>query len=112
MLEGSSVRCPGKYCDRQKLQPREFDEYTNLGPPSPRRDRGGLVVRSQPQLQSQSAQDSNPESTKDPPRLWALCTINMTWVKRLPTDVVRCGSSDRVVPAQVPSSSSDRGSKL
>ncbi|GBN06055.1 hypothetical protein AVEN_141317-1 [Araneus ventricosus] len=53
---------------------------------------------------------SKPDSTEEPPCKRAWCTLNPWGPNVLP--FVWCGSLERGVPAQVPSSSSDRGQKL
>ncbi|GBL89508.1 hypothetical protein AVEN_87845-1 [Araneus ventricosus] len=60
---------------------------------------------------SASGQGSRPDSTEDPPCMWACCTLNHAQsVKRPPGGVVR--KSVEIDAAQVSSSLSDRGSKL
>ncbi|GBM13039.1 hypothetical protein AVEN_207310-1, partial [Araneus ventricosus] len=59
----------------------------------------------------QRVPSSKPDSTKDPPCLWARYTLNMTsWVKRHLAGVVK--KFGEAVPAQASPTSSDDGSKL
>ncbi|GBM13320.1 hypothetical protein AVEN_226301-1 [Araneus ventricosus] len=70
--------------------------------------RGGLMARSR--RRSRRAAGSKRDSNEDPSCLWAWCMLNLTWANVL--SLVWCGSLERNVPAEVSSSSSDRGSKL
>ncbi|GBM21238.1 hypothetical protein AVEN_265833-1 [Araneus ventricosus] len=54
---------------------------------SNRKRRGGLVVR--PRLRSRKIPHAKPESTDDPPCLWAWCRLNLTWVEDPPADMAQ-----------------------
>ncbi|GBN92732.1 hypothetical protein AVEN_148461-1, partial [Araneus ventricosus] len=62
-------------------------------------------------VSGQRVPSSKPDSTKDPPCMWARYTLNLTsWVKRHLAGVVKkCGEA---VPAQASPTSFDYGSKL
>ncbi|GBM95152.1 hypothetical protein AVEN_17585-1 [Araneus ventricosus] len=64
---------------------------------------GGKVSTSGPE-------GSKLDSTEEPPCKWVWCTLNTSGPNVF--QLVRCGSLERGVPAQVLSSSSDRGTKL
>ncbi|GBN91452.1 hypothetical protein AVEN_14731-1 [Araneus ventricosus] len=42
----------------------------------------GLCILERPRPQSRRIPGSKPDSTEDPPCLWARCTLNLAWVKR------------------------------